>query len=96
LSTAACIAEQHASKNVSGRKRHVLVDTLGLVLLVVVTAANAQDRTAAADTASWAIHRVPGVNVAGIGFARAGQVIMGSANQLSTSRCLLDLTGATS
>src|SRR4051812_1002953 len=36
-----------AAKNVSGRKRHVLVDTLGLVLLVVVTAANAQDRAAA-------------------------------------------------
>jgi putative transposase len=36
-----------AAKNVSGRKRHVLVDTLGLVLLVVITAANAQDRAAA-------------------------------------------------
>src|SRR5215217_4646510 len=36
-----------AAKNVSGRKRHVLVDTLGLVLLVVVTAASAQDRAAA-------------------------------------------------
>src|SRR3954454_4272307 len=36
-----------AGKNVSGRKRHVLVDTLGLVLLVVITAANAQDRAAA-------------------------------------------------
>src|SRR3954453_7676963 len=36
-----------AAKKVSGRKRHVLVDTLGLVLLVVVTAANAQDRAAA-------------------------------------------------
>src|SRR3954452_3859534 len=36
-----------AAKNVSGRKRHVLVDTLGLVLLVVITAANAPDRAAA-------------------------------------------------
>jgi putative transposase len=36
-----------AGKNVCGRKRHVLVDTLGLVLLVVITAANAQDRAAA-------------------------------------------------
>jgi putative transposase len=32
---------------VSGRKRHVLVDTLGLVLLVMITAANVQDRAAA-------------------------------------------------
>lgn len=36
-----------AGKNLSGRKRHVLVDTLGLVLLVIITAANVQDRTAA-------------------------------------------------
>src|SRR3954454_21322201 len=35
-----------AGKNVCGRKRLVLVDTLGLVLLVVITAANAQDRAA--------------------------------------------------
>ena len=36
-----------AAKNVSGRKRHMLVDTLGLVLVVLITAANVQDRTAA-------------------------------------------------
>jgi Transposase DDE domain len=30
-----------------GRKRHLLVDTLGLVLLVVITAANVQDRQGA-------------------------------------------------
>src|SRR5436305_7601127 len=31
-------------KKIRGRKRHILVDTLGLLLLVVVTAANVQDR----------------------------------------------------
>ena len=30
-------------KNVNGRKRHIVVDTLGLLLLVVVTAASLQD-----------------------------------------------------
>ena len=35
------------AKKVCGRKRHLLVDTLGLVLLVVITAANVQDRDAA-------------------------------------------------
>ena len=30
-------------KNVNGRKRHVLVDTLGLLLAVVVTAASTAD-----------------------------------------------------
>ena len=35
------------AKKVCGRKRHLLVDTLGLLLLVVITAANVQDREAA-------------------------------------------------
>ena len=36
-----------AGKKVNGRKRHVLVDTLGLVLLVMVLPANIQDRDGA-------------------------------------------------
>lgn len=36
-----------AGKNVNGRKRHLIVDTLGLVLLVVVTSASVQDRDGA-------------------------------------------------
>jgi putative transposase len=36
-----------AGKKVNGRKRHVLVDTLGLILLVVVLPAHIQDRDAA-------------------------------------------------
>jgi putative transposase len=36
-----------AGKKICGRKRHLLVDTLGLLLLVAVTAANVQDRQGA-------------------------------------------------
>jgi putative transposase len=36
-----------AAKKVAGRKRHIMVDTLGLMLAVVVTAANVQDRDGA-------------------------------------------------
>jgi putative transposase len=36
-----------AGKKIKGRKRHLLVDTMGLVLLVVVHAANIQDRDGA-------------------------------------------------
>jgi putative transposase len=36
-----------AGKKVNGRKRHLVVDTLGLVLMVVVHAANIQDRDGA-------------------------------------------------
>jgi putative transposase len=35
------------AKNVNGRKRHIIVDSLGLLLAVVVTAANVDDATAA-------------------------------------------------
>ena len=36
-----------AGKRINGRKRHIVVDTLGLLLLVQVTTAGLQDRTAA-------------------------------------------------
>jgi putative transposase len=36
-----------AGKQVKGRKRHMLVDTLGLLLVVVVTVASVQDRDGA-------------------------------------------------
>lgn len=46
----ACGGEQRGTdgaKKVHGRKRHILTDTLGLLLAVVVTAANVDDGTAA-------------------------------------------------
>lgn len=36
-----------AGKKIQGRKRHILVDTLGMILVVMVTPANFQDRDAA-------------------------------------------------
>jgi transposase len=35
---------RHKGKKVNGRKRHVVVDTLGLLVVVLVTAASLQDR----------------------------------------------------
>ena len=37
----------NAEKNVKGRKRYILVDTLGLLIAVVITAASVQDRDGA-------------------------------------------------
>jgi transposase len=37
----------HGGKKINGRKRHVVVDSLGLVLAVLVTAASVQDRDGA-------------------------------------------------
>ena len=46
----AVAGEEHgfdAGKNIKGRKRHILVDTLGLLLAVIVTSASLQDRDGA-------------------------------------------------
>ena len=45
-----------AGKKVNGRKRHILVDTLGLPLAVVVTVASVQDR----DGARLLLRQLPG------------------------------------
>jgi putative transposase len=45
-----------AGKKVKGRKRHILVDTMGLLLIVVVHAASIQDR----DGAKLVLEKVPG------------------------------------
>jgi putative transposase len=44
------------AKKVNGRKRHIAVDTTGLVLDVVITAASVQDRDAARPLL-WNVHR---------------------------------------
>jgi transposase len=50
-----------AGKKVKGRKRHLVVDTLGLLLAVTVTAASVQDRDAAPAVVAKACAKVPGL-----------------------------------
>lgn len=50
-----------AGKKVKGRKRHLVVDTLGLLLAVTVTAASVQDRDAAGNVVAQACAKVPGL-----------------------------------
>ena len=50
-----------AGKKVKGRKRHLVVDTLGLLLAVHITAANVQDRDGAAPAVAQACTKVPGL-----------------------------------
>lgn len=49
-----------AGKKVQGRKRHLIVDTLGLLLAVVITSAAVQDREAAAQAVAQACKRTDG------------------------------------
>ena len=48
-----------AGKKVNGRKRHILTDTLGLLLFVVVHAAHVQDRDGAPDVLAAVRYRFP-------------------------------------
>lgn len=50
-----------AGKKVKGRKRHLVVDTLGLVLAVTVTSASVQDRDGAGPVVALACAKVPGL-----------------------------------
>jgi len=64
-----------AGKKVKGRKRHLLVDTLGLVLLVVVHAANIQDRDGAKLVLQDAKRRCPRVQLLWADGGYAGKLV---------------------
>jgi putative transposase len=50
-----------AGKKIKGRKRNVVVDTMGLVIALTVTAASVQDRDAAAAVVAQACAKAPGL-----------------------------------
>ena len=62
-----------AGKKVKGRKRSLVVDTLGLVLAVTITAASVQDRDTAADVVVKAHAKAPTLKRLYTDAAYAGQ-----------------------
>lgn len=62
-----------AGKKVKGRKRHLVVDTLGLLLAVSVTAASVQDRDAADAVVGQAKQAYPSVQTLFVDGGYAGQ-----------------------
>lgn len=50
-----------AGKKTAGRKRHIAVDTMGLLLVVMVTSASVQDRDGAVGPISWLAAKLPTV-----------------------------------
>ncbi len=63
-----------AHKNIKGRKRHLLVDTLGLPLSVYVTPANVQESRRSALPFGWprVVGAPPGEDLGGRGLRRRG------------------------
>ncbi len=64
-----------AGKKVNGRKRHILVDTLGLLLMVIVHAANVQDRDGAMLLLGKAIGKFPRLQLIWADGGYAGKLI---------------------
>lgn len=62
-----------AGKHIKGRKRSLVVDTLGLLLAVSVVAANVQDRDAAPAAVAHAAAKYPAVKTLFVDSAYAGQ-----------------------
>lgn len=62
-----------AAKKIKGRKRHLVTDTLGLLLAVLVTAASTQDRDAAMPVLDLAKAKVPGIKKLWVDSGYAGQ-----------------------
>lgn len=62
-----------AGKKVKGRKRHLVVDTLGLLLAVSVTAASVQDRQGAHSVMAAAMKKYPSIEVLFADSGYAGQ-----------------------
>lgn len=66
-----------AGKKVKGRKRHVVVDVLGMVLAVVVTAASVQDRDGAWPALREIHHEHPTVKKVWVDSAYGGKLVDG-------------------
>lgn len=62
-----------AGKKVKGRKRHLVVDTLGLLLAVSVTAASVQDRDGAHLVVASALSKYPSIQTLFVDSGYAGQ-----------------------
>ena len=75
-----------AGKKIKGRKRHIATDTLGLLLVVLVTAASVQDTTGGRDVVSELAARHPGVVTAWAGSGYQRSVIELGAARASTCR----------
>jgi putative transposase len=85
-----------AGKRVNGRKRHIAVDTCGLLLAVLVTGASVQDRDGARPLL-WALHGCfPGISLVWADSGYAGQLVGWATQQLKlTVQIVAKLAGQT-
>jgi len=85
-----------AGKKVNGRKRHIVVDTCGLLLAILVTGANVQDRDGARPLL-WALRACfPGIRLVWADSGYTGQLVDWATARLAlTVRIVAKLAGQT-
>ena len=71
-----------AGKKINGTKRHIAVDTMGLLLAVIVTAANVQDRDGAAPLLSLVRERFSTIQMVWADGGYAGRLLLWARNCL--------------
>lgn len=74
-----------AGKKIKGRKRHLLVDTLGLLLVVSVTSASVQDRDGAPPMVAVGCAKAPELKLLYVDGAYGGQCAQASAAERGSS-----------
>jgi transposase len=86
-----------SGKKIDGRKRHIAVDTGGLLLAIVVTAAAIQDRDAAIRLLTLLRHKFSTVSVVWADGGYAGRLVLWTLNVLSLTVQIVkrtaDMTG---
>ena len=84
-----------AGKHVNGRKRHIIVDTTGLLLAVLVTGAHVQDRDGGR-ALIWAVRQCfPGISLIWADSGYQGQLVDWAAAWGLTLQIVRKLTGQT-
>ena len=87
----ACESGYDAGKKIEGRKRHVIVDTLGLLLWVLVGPAHVQDRDGARPLLQAALRLCRGLRKIWADGGYAGTLVQWLAQQAGTEPCVLEI-----
>jgi transposase len=77
-----------AGKKINGRKRHIVVDTIGLLVIVMVTAANVQDRDGARPTLQAVRKAFPTISLIWADGGYAGKLVQWAKR---TARLVLEI-----
>jgi putative transposase len=87
----ACASGYDAGKKIEGRKRHVVVDTLGLLLWVIVGPANVQDRDGARPLLQAVLPCCKGLRKIWADSGYAGGLVKWFQEQVGPRDCVLEI-----